>query len=54
MGKVQNISLREQPQTLRDYKHFHGDEEHISLKEAIGWAVLVVCFFGTMFGFLGA
>lgn len=54
MEKTQMISLREQPQTLRDYKHFHGDKEQISLTEAIGWAVLVICFFGLMFGFLGA
>ena len=52
--ETQMHSLREQPQTLRDYKHFHGDEEHISLSEAIGWAVLCVAFFGTMFAFLGA
>ncbi len=54
MEKTQIISLREQPKTLRDYKHFHGDEEQISLTEAIGWAFLAVMFFGLMFGFLGA
>ncbi len=54
MEKTQMISLREQPQTLRDYKNFHGDKEQISTTEAIGWAALAVCFFGLMFGFLGA
>ena len=50
---TQMHSLREQPEELR-YKHFSDDEEQISLAEAIGWAVLVVAFFGTMFAFLGA
>lgn len=54
MNKTQIISLREQTRTLRDYKNFHGDKEQISLTEAIGWAVLCVAFFGTMFAFLGA
>lgn len=33
---------------------FVEQEERVSLTEAIGWAVLTVAFFGTMFAFLGA
>ena len=32
---------------------FTDKPEQISLAEAAGWAVLAVCFFGLMFGFLG-
>lgn len=33
---------------------FVEQKEHVSTTEAIGWAALAVCFFGLMFGFLGA
>ena len=33
---------------------FVEQKEHVSTTEAIGWAVLAICFFGLMFGFLGA
>lgn len=33
---------------------FTDKPEQISTTEAIGWAALAVCFFGLMFGFLGA
>lgn len=49
---TQMHSLREQPEEMRR-KHF-DDEEQITLTEAIGWAVLCIAFFGTMFAFLGA
>ena len=51
--ETQMHSLREEPEELRR-KHFSDDAEQISLTEAIGWAVLCVAFFGTMFAFLGA
>ena len=54
MEQIQQVSLREQTKEMRDVKHFQGDEEQIGLGEAIGWAVLTVFFFGTMFAFLGA
>ena len=49
---TQMHSLREQTKELRNAAF--TEQEQISLLEAIGWAVLCVAFFGTMFAFLGA
>ena len=46
---TQMHSLREQPQTLRDYKQFHGEKERLGLTEAIGALALAFCVGYTVF-----
>lgn len=48
---TQMHSLREQPEILKNYKHFHAanDESRWSLTEIFGVLMLAFCVFFTLF-----